>query len=106
MRTCVCPPRASTRWPPRCSRAAAARLRLSERVRFEGWREDPRRYLTTFDVFALPSRFEGFPLAIIEAMLARLPVVATRVGSVPEAVADGETGLLVGPEDPAALAAA
>ena len=84
----------------------AAELGLSERVRFEGWREDPRRYLTTFDVFALPSRFEGFPLAIIEAMLARLPVVATRVGSVPEAVADGETGLLVPSDDPPALATA
>src|SRR5204862_1696003 len=84
----------------------AAELSLAERVRFEGWREDARRYLTTFDVFVLPSRFEGFPLAVVEAMLARLPVVASAVGSVPEAVREGKTGLLVPPEEPAALAVA
>lgn len=84
----------------------AAELGISQRVRFEGWREEPRRYLTMFDVFVLPSRLEGLPLAILEAMLARLPVVATRVASVAEAVIDGETGFLVAPDDPAALTAA
>jgi glycosyltransferase involved in cell wall biosynthesis len=84
----------------------AERLDLGSRVRFEGWHEEPRRWLTTFDVFALPSRLEGFPLSIVEAMLAKLPVVATPVGSVAEAVRDGETGLLVSPEDPVALARA
>jgi glycosyltransferase involved in cell wall biosynthesis len=79
---------------------------LEGRVRFTGWHAEPRRHLTTFDVFVLPSRFEGFPLSIVEAMLARLPVVATTVGSVPEAVREGETGLLVPPDDAAALAAA
>jgi glycosyltransferase involved in cell wall biosynthesis len=83
-----------------------ADLGLSERVHFAGWSDDPRRALTSFDIFVLPSRFEGFPLAIVEAMLARLPVVATDVGSVREAVADGETGLLVPPEEPKALAMA
>jgi glycosyltransferase involved in cell wall biosynthesis len=83
-----------------------AELGLSERVRFAGWSDDPRRALASFDVFVLPSRFEGFPLAIVEAMLARLPVVATDVGSVREAVVDGDTGLLVPPEDPEALAMA
>ena len=57
-------------------------------------------------ILALPSRFEAFPLAILEAMLAGLPVVATDVGSVAEAVTDGETGLIVPPDDPEALAAA
>jgi glycosyltransferase involved in cell wall biosynthesis len=84
----------------------AAELGIGERVRFEGWHEEPRPYLTMFDVFVLPSRFEGFPLSIVEAMLARLPVVATAVGSVPEAVADQSTGRLIPPENPAALAAA
>jgi len=84
----------------------ASGLGIADRVRFEGWSDDARRYLTTFDVFVLPSRFEGFPLVIIEAMLARLPVVATRVGSVEEAVIDEQTGILVQQEDPAALAAA
>jgi glycosyltransferase involved in cell wall biosynthesis len=86
--------------------ALARALGLGDRVRFAGWQAEPRRHLTTFDVFALPSRFEGFPLAIVEAMLAELPVVATAVGSVPEAVREDETGLLVPPDDPAALAAA
>ena len=57
-------------------------------------------------MFALPSRFEGFPLALLEALLARSAVVAADVGSVSEAVLDGETGLLVPPDDPTALAEA
>jgi starch synthase len=51
-------------------------------------------------------RWEGFGLALLEAMLASLPVVGTRVSSIPEIVVDGETGLLVPPDDPSALAAA
>jgi glycosyltransferase involved in cell wall biosynthesis len=69
-----------------------------------GWRDDARDFLTTFDVFALPSRFEGFPLALLEAMLAGLPVVAADVGSVAEAVVDGQTGVLVEAEDVDGLA--
>ena len=71
-----------------------------------GWSDEPRNHLRGFDVFVLPSRFEGFPLTVIEAMLAELPVVASDVGSVREAVLDGDTGLLVAPEDPEALARA
>jgi glycosyltransferase involved in cell wall biosynthesis len=63
-------------------------------------------WLGRADVFCLPSIYEGFPLAILEAMAMRLPVVATRVSGNPEAVRDGETGLLVDAEDAAALAAA
>jgi glycosyltransferase involved in cell wall biosynthesis len=59
-----------------------------------------------FDIIALPSRSEGFPLVVVEAMLAARPVVATRVGSVAEAVSDGETGLLVNKDDVDSLAAA
>lgn len=59
-----------------------------------------------FDGLVLPSRLEGFPVTIVEAMLAGLPVVATDVGSVREAVVDGATGWVVPPEDPSALAAA
>jgi glycosyltransferase involved in cell wall biosynthesis len=55
-------------------------------------------------VFVLPSRFEGFPLALLEALLARTAVVAADVGSVPDVVRDEETGLLVPAENPAALA--
>jgi glycosyltransferase involved in cell wall biosynthesis len=84
----------------------ADRLGIGERVRWIGWRDDRRSYLPWFDVFALPSRFEGFPLALLEALLAQKAVVASEVGSVAEAVLPEQTGLLVPPDDPAALAAA
>jgi glycosyltransferase involved in cell wall biosynthesis len=86
--------------------ALAAELGVADRVEFAGWSEDARRDLGGFDVFVLPSRYEGLPLALVDSMLAGLPVVATRVGSIPEAISDGEQGLLVPPEDPVALAAA
>jgi glycosyltransferase involved in cell wall biosynthesis len=71
-----------------------------------GWVERARDYLPALDVVAMPSRFEGFPLAAVEAMLASRPLVATPVQSIPEAVEDGVTGLLVPPEDVGALAGA
>jgi glycosyltransferase involved in cell wall biosynthesis len=84
----------------------ADELGVSDRLELRGWVDNPRDHLPEFDVMALPSRSEGFPLAIIEAMLAARPVVATRVGSVAEAVVDGETGFLVEKDDVAGLAAA
>jgi glycosyltransferase involved in cell wall biosynthesis len=84
----------------------ADELGVADRVQWEGWSDNARSRLAAFDVFALPSRFEGFPLVVLEALLARAAVVASDVGSVAEAVVDGETGLLVPPEDPQALAAA
>jgi glycosyltransferase involved in cell wall biosynthesis len=86
--------------------ALAGALGVGERVVWAGWTSDPRAWLPAFDVFVLPSRFEGFPLALLEALLAECAVVASDVGSVAEAVRDRETGLLVPAEDPAALAAA
>jgi glycosyltransferase involved in cell wall biosynthesis len=58
------------------------------------------------DVLVHPARWEGFGLVLLEAMRAGLPIVATRVGAIPEVVRDGVTGLLVPPDDPAALAQA
>lgn len=84
----------------------AADLGVSDRLDLPGWVDDPRTHLPFFDVMTLPSRSEGFPLAIVEAMFAARPVVATRVGSVAEAVTDGETGLLVDKDDVDGLAAA
>lgn len=82
----------------------AAGLGVGDRVKFLGWLEDPRSYLPKFDVVAMPSRSEGFPLAMVEAMLAARPVIATRVGSMPEAILDGETGMLIEKNDVAGLA--
>jgi glycosyltransferase involved in cell wall biosynthesis len=82
------------------------RLGLHDSVALAGTRHDVPELLARADVFALSSRSEGAPLSILEAMAAGLPVVSSRVGGVPELVADGETGLLVPPGDPAAMAAA
>ena len=75
-------------------------------VRFLGHRADVPDLLAGADLFVLPSRFEGLPLAALEAMAAARPVVATRVGGTDEAVLDGVTGRLVEPGDPEALGAA
>jgi glycosyltransferase involved in cell wall biosynthesis len=79
---------------------------VAERIEWKGWSDAPRSYLGTLDVFVLPSRNEGFPLAVLEALLAGTAVVASDVGSVAEAIRDGETGLLVPPDDHVALARA
>ena len=71
-----------------------------------GWSDRPAELLPGFDVFCMPSRSEGFPLSIVEAMLAALPIVATRVGSVAELVVDGETGIVVEHDDVDGLVAA
>ena len=62
--------------------------------------------MTAFDVFCLPSLYEGLPVALLEAMALGVPTVATGVGGVPELIKDGDTGLLVPVADPAKLAAA
>jgi glycosyltransferase involved in cell wall biosynthesis len=83
-----------------------AELELTDRVTFAGWVEPPWTARWAVDVLAVPSFTEGFPLVIVEAMLAGIPVVASNVGGIPEMVVDGETGLLVPAGDAAALAAA
>lgn len=87
-------------------RAEAARLGIAERVRFLGFRDDVGALLDALDVFVLPSLSEGLSLALVEAMAAGTPVVATAVGGNPELVEDRVTGLLVPPRDPDAIAAA
>ncbi len=82
------------------ARARGVRLLLPGRV------GDVAVVLRRADVLVHPARWEGFGLALLEAMLCGLPVVASRVSSIPEIVVDGETGVLVPPDDPAALAAA
>ncbi|RMF69750.1 MAG: glycosyltransferase [Calditrichaeota bacterium] len=77
---------------------------LGENVLFLGFRSDVKDLLRTFDVFVLPSLYEGLPNVVLEAMATALPVVATSVDGTIELVQDGETGFLVPPEDPNALA--
>lgn len=84
----------------------AAELGLAERVQFLGERPDVERLLPSMDVFVLSSREEGIPNALLEAMAAARPAVATAVGGTPEVLVDGRTGWLVPSRDPAALAAA
>ena len=83
----------------------AASLGLDERVRFLGHRHDVPALLAASDLFVLPSLYEGLPLSVLEAMAAGVPVIATAVGGTDEVVRDGETGTLVPPADPSALAA-
>ncbi len=84
----------------------ARRLHVDDVVRLPGFRADAIGLMKACDVFVLPSRWEGLPIVLLEAMAAGRPVIATRVGGNTDLVVDGETGLLVPPEDPAALAAA
>jgi len=84
----------------------AASVGIRDRVTFSGTRRDLGNLLPAMDVFALPSLWEGLPLALILAMGAGRPVVATRLAGIPEVVSDGETGLLVPPGDATALGAA
>jgi glycosyltransferase involved in cell wall biosynthesis len=87
-------------------RALVAELDLERTVSLLGPRRDVPELLAAFDVAAISSDFEGSPLSLLEYMQAARPVVATRVGGVPDMLEEGATGLLVEPRDPEALAAA
>jgi glycosyltransferase involved in cell wall biosynthesis len=87
-------------------RRLAADLGIADRVRFIGEQPQVADVLAALDVFVMPSRHEGLGVAVLEAMAMSLPVIASAVGGIPEAVKPRETGLLVPPDDPAALAAA
>jgi glycosyltransferase involved in cell wall biosynthesis len=81
-----------------------ASLGIAERVIFTGYQADTRPFYTVMDIFALPSAHEAFGLVLVEAMYAKLPIVATRVGGIPTVVAENRTGLLVPPGNPPELA--
>ncbi len=83
----------------------AEELGVSPRLHLLGYRADIANILASGDVFALPSRSEGLPLAVLEAMFAGLPIVATDVGDVASVLAEG-AGLVVPPEDAISLAGA
>jgi L-malate glycosyltransferase len=87
-------------------RAQARALGIEAQVVFTGARQDIPRLLTAFNVFCMPSYLEGLCNAVLEAFAMRVPVVASTAGGLPEIVRHEETGLLVPPHDPPALAAA
>ena len=79
---------------------------LSDRVFLPGYREGARRYLSLFNVFVMSSLTEGLPITLLEAMQAKVPIVATAVGGIPEVLDNGSAGLLVGPGKPGAISEA
>ena len=87
-------------------KAEAARLRLAGNVVFPGERPNASALLSLFDIFVLPSLWEGLPFVLVEAAALAKPIVATNIDGVREVVRDGENGMLVPAADPASLASA
>lgn len=83
--------------------ALARELGIAGSVEFQGYVPNARRFLKNFDIFVLPSRSENLPYALLEAGFAALPVIASRVGGIPEVVEPGVSGALVSPEEPEEL---
>lgn len=100
-----CAPPGETEYEAECRRLAST-LQLDGHVRFVGYRRDVPAFMRTFDVFALPTRSEPFGKVVIEAMAAGCPVVASRVGGIPEIITNADLGTLIPPDDPKALSAA
>jgi len=82
----------------------ARRMGVRENIIFLGWRDDVPRIISILDVFVLPSLNEGMGRVLVEAMALRKPIVASRVGGIPDLVAHGKNGFLVPPQDPRELA--
>jgi glycosyltransferase involved in cell wall biosynthesis len=82
----------------------AEALNVRSKIIFTGFREDMLEIMSTFDIFALPSLWEGLGVVLLEAMALRKPIVASRVGGITDVVIDGETGILVPPGEPESLA--
>lgn len=87
----------------RALRDLVERLGIAERVKFPGWRTDTAALLAKWHLLAMPSMYEGFPIAVLEAMASGRAVVASSVGGLPELIDDGVTGLLIPAGDTDAL---
>ncbi len=86
------------------TRRAARDMGIAANVIFSGFRSDATRIMAAADLFVLPSQFEGLPISLLEAMGVGKPVVASRVGGIPEVITDGVEGFLTDPLDPAQFA--
>jgi len=86
--------------------ASAEQWGIASRVSFLGFRRDVPEVMSAYDVFVLASWWEPFGLVVVEAMALGVPVIGTRAGGAPEVVVEGQTGLLVPPKNPQALAEA
>jgi glycosyltransferase involved in cell wall biosynthesis len=82
----------------------AASLKLNDYVLFPGYIPDAKALISHFDIFALPSLTEGLPICLLEAMDAKIPIIASAVGGIPAALSRGKAGLLVKPGNPPSLA--
>lgn len=82
----------------------AQKLDISNQVEFLGWRNDIPKIMASANLFVLPSLHEAFGLVLLEAILAKLPIIATNSGGIPEIIEDNKNGLLVPPKDTDALA--
>jgi len=80
------------------------RMAIGDSLRFLGQVEHVREYMATYDVLILPSRFDGRPVAVLESLALGVPVIASRVGALPELIQDGVTGFLCEPGDVRAFA--
>jgi len=80
-------------------RVRVSKLDIENNVSFTGYRENAYNYLPLFDVFVLPSLTEGLPITILEAMQAKVPIVATRVGAIPGVLDSGNNGMIIEPGD-------
>ncbi|KKR05335.1 MAG: glycosyl transferase group 1 protein [Candidatus Peregrinibacteria bacterium GW2011_GWC2_39_14] len=80
------------------------KLNLSEQVKFLGWRNDIPELMASANMFVLPSLHEAFGLVLLEAILAKLPIIATNSGGIPEIIENNKNGLLVPPKDAETLA--
>lgn len=85
-----------------CARLAE-QLGVRDRIRFYGTQRDVARFMRSADFFVVTSETEGIPAVVLEAGISGLPVIATRVGGLPECILDGETGILVDPGTPSEL---
>jgi glycosyltransferase involved in cell wall biosynthesis len=82
----------------------ACRMGVKENIIFLGWRDDIHKIISIFDIFVLPSLNEGMGRVLVEAMALRKPIVASRVGGIPDLVSQGKNGFLVPPKNPMELA--